>query len=121
METLLQIPVELTGSQTKSISKTTKLTFESQENVPPELISRITGSVGKTGWLCFLPEERQIDTLDVIGLPEISVEKGEKTPGQRMRAVIWRIWEKGGKTGDFITFYSSKMEQIIEHLKEKLD
>jgi len=119
-ETLLQIPCELTGSQTKSVSKTTKLTFESQESVPPELISRITAYVGKTGWLCFLPEERQIDVLDVVGLPEIKVDKDRKSQATRLRAVLWRLWEQEGKVGDSETFYNAKMEQLIEHYKEKL-
>lgn len=120
-ETLLQIPCELTGSQTKSVSKTTKLTFESQENVSPELISRITANVGRTGWLCFLPEERKIDVLDVVGLPEIKTEKDRKSQSVRLRAVLYLLWEKGGKVGDSETFYNAKMEQLIEHFKEKLD
>lgn len=121
-ESLLQIPCELIGSQTKSVTKTTKLTFESQESVPTDLIARITQLVGKTGWLVFLAEERPIDALDVVALPPVQwEEEGNKSPSQRMRAVIWRLWEKNGKQGEFDEYYKSKMNKLIEVLKEKLD
>lgn len=120
-DTLLQIPCELTGSTTKSVTQTTKLTFESQQAVPPELIARITAKMGHVGWLAFLVGERQIDSLDVLKLPEITVEKGRKSQAERIRGVIWRIWEKNGKMGDSEAFYNSKTEQIIEHLKKQLE
>jgi len=119
-ETLLQIPAELTGSQTKSVSKTTKLTFESQESVPPELISKITAKVGKTGWLCFLAEERPLDVLDVVGLPEIKAEKGEKSKSARLRGVLYRLWEQTGRVGDSETHYQIHMEKYIEHVKSRI-
>ena len=120
-ETLLQIPVELIGSQTKSVTKTTKLQFETQETVPPELIARITAQMGKVGWLSFLVGETPLDSLDVVALPEIKVEKDRKSQAERLRAVIWRLWEKNGKVGDSEAFYNSKTEQIIEHLKKQLE
>jgi len=120
-ETLLTIPCELTGSATRSISKTTKLVFESQEQVPPELIARITEKVGKTGHLCFLVGERQIDTLDVLNLPEIKTEKGEKTKGQRLRASLFRLWEAQGKVGSSEEHYNIHMEKLIDHVKAKIE
>lgn len=120
-EQILQIAAELTGSSTKSVSRTTKLTFESQESVPPELIAKVTSLVGKTGWLAFLVSDRPIDTLDVVSLPELSTETGRKSQAERIRAVLWRLWEKNGKAGDSETFYNQKTEQIIEHLKKQLD
>ena len=120
MDSILQIACELTGSSTKSVSKTTKLVFESQENVPPELIARITTSVGKTGWLAFLVSERPIDSLDVINLPELPTEKDRKSQATRMRAILWRLWEQEGKPGDSETYYAAKMEALLEMLKSKL-
>lgn len=119
-ETLLQIPCELTGSATKSISKTTKLTFESQENVPAELISKITQNVGKTGWLCFLPEERQIDTMDVMDLPEIKVSKDEKSKALRLRNALYVLWEATGKVGTSEEHYNVQTEKLIDFIKGKI-
>ena len=119
-ETILSIPCELTSSATKSISKTTKLTFESSETVPPELIARITANVGKTGYVCFLVGERPIDTLDVLNLPELPIEKDRKSQASRIRSVLYRLWEQEGRNGDSETHYQIRTEQLIEMLKAKL-
>lgn len=120
-EELLQIICELTDTNTKAIRKTTKLVFETQENVPQELLARITTNVGRVGHLSFLVGEKPIDVLDVISLPDIVEERGRKSQAQRLRAVLWRLWEKGGKVGDAETFYNVKTEAIIEHLKKQLE
>lgn len=120
-ETILQIPVELTGSSTRAVSKTTKLQFETQEAVNPELIARITAKMGRVGWLSFLVGEKQIDTLDVVGLPDIKVEKGEKTKGQRLRASLFRLWQAQGKVGSSEEHYNIHMERLIDHVKSKIE
>ena len=119
-ETLLQIPAELVSSATRSVSKTTKLTFESQENVPPELISKITENIGRTGWLCWLVSERKIDALDVISLKEIKGEKDKKSKAERLRAALYILWQKEGEIGSSEEFYQAKMERFIDHVKEKI-
>lgn len=55
-------------------------------------------------------------------IPEFIPEfKGEKSPSQRLKAVIYRLWEKNGSKGDSESFYRSTMEKLIESLKERLD
>ena len=120
MEKILQIPCELISSATRSISKTTKLTFESQEAVPSDLIAQLTQCVGQTGWLTFLAEKRQIDTLDIVNLPEITIEKGEKSKATRLRSSLYRLWESEGKQGDFETAYNVQMEKLIDFVKSKI-
>jgi hypothetical protein len=59
-------------------------------------------------------ELNQVDNLD----PEIDA----KTPGQRLRSVLYILWsttdEEGHKTFD--TYYKAKMETIISHMKSKI-
>ncbi len=45
----------------------------------------------------------------------------DKTPSQRQRAVLYRLWEQN-KAGynTFESYYRAKMEQHITQLKEKL-
>ena len=56
-------------------------------------------------------------------LPDIEVDKelNQKTPGQRLRAVLYVLWEQKGKQTEFETFYKEKMEKIIEQIKQKLE
>lgn len=118
---LLQIPVELVKAETRSVSKDTKLTFVSQETVSPELIAKFVGYTGKVGYLSFLPGAEVIQPEDVVDLPEVRRLKEEKSPSMRLRAVLFRTWEQEGKPGQFETWYASRMEQIIEHYKSKLE
>lgn len=118
---LLTIPCELLSTMTKSISKTSRFVFESQENILPALIASVTEKVGKTGYLCFLVGEKPIDPMDVIDLPEIKVEKGRKSQAERIRATLWLVWKKNGEIGDAETFYNAKTEQYLDYLKKQLE
>jgi hypothetical protein len=63
---------------------------------------------------------------DDISEKDVPTEKadagtGQKTSSQRLRAVIYVWWEQKGKPGSFEDFYRSKLEVLIEYVKEKLD
>jgi hypothetical protein len=45
----------------------------------------------------------------------------KKSPSQRLRAVLYRLWEASGYQVDFDGFYQAEMERIIEGVKEKLN
>lgn len=121
---LLQIPAELVKAEMRSLTKDAKLTFTTQEAVKPELLMQIISKTGETGWLSFLVGARKLDTLDVIHLPEIAQDKGEKTKAQRLRAVIHIYWEEQKKEGLTTAtseeFYGITMEKFIDHIKSKL-
>lgn len=71
------------------------------------------------GWLCFAPNEDQIE------IPEKDAELETKTESQRLRATLYVLYkqevDKGSFTGTFNTFYKERMEQLIEVIKKKLD
>lgn len=71
------------------------------------------------GWMLFAPT----DSVDEADIPpeKANAGVGIKTQSQRLRAVIYRIWEQKGKPLDFESYYRSKMEMLIESLKEKLE
>ena len=57
---------------------------------------------------------QEIDELD-----KFDVEISGKTKSQRLRNVLYRVFE-GCEESDFNTFYSIEMEKIIEHYKLKI-
>lgn len=61
------------------------------------------------------PLELKSDLLEVKG------ETETKTCSQRLRGVIYVLYEQKGKEGDFEQFYKRQMEKIIDVMKEKLD
>lgn len=71
------------------------------------------------GWFFF--HEKPIKEIDMKQLPDVNFEKWEKHPSQRMRAVLFRLWEQTDQKKTFEEFYREKMEQLIEMLKEKIN
>lgn len=70
------------------------------------------------GWLCFAPNENEIE------IPKEKAELGGKTSSERLHDVLY-VWymqetENGKFVGLFDTFRKEKMEKIIEGVKSKL-
>lgn len=62
---------------------------------------------------------RQMDEEKVSQLKLAAPSK--KTPSQRLRAVIYRVWETRSSGMDFEQFYASEMEGIIDSFKLELE
>lgn len=73
----------------------------------------------KEGWLLFSPNNE----MELVDIPDEKANSmtGQKTQAQRLRAVIYLIWEKQGKKGDFESFYRAYTERLIEREKSNLD
>src|SRR3990172_4031643 len=114
---IFQIPAEMIKAETKR-NKSIRLIFDSQENISAEELKRLFEWRDNLGWLTFSIRTIEID--DLKELPELKTDN-KKTPSQRMRAIIYRIWEKDNHSyEDFNLFYLWYMEKIIEKLKDKL-
>jgi hypothetical protein len=61
----------------------------------------------------------ELESEMVDATPLVSGKK-HKTPSQRLRSVIYRIWEQNSNE-DFEVFYQNEMNKIIEHYRNKLD
>jgi len=74
----------------------------------------------KQGWLFFKETSFKPEEVDI---PDITPEfVGEKTPSQRERAVLYKIWElTTSREITFEQFYRQEMEIRIDKLKERLD
>jgi hypothetical protein len=51
---------------------------------------------------------------------KVAAKKGTKSRSQRLRNVIYRLWEQQGH-GEFEPFYDNQMEQLIDGYKEQLN
>lgn len=60
--------------------------------------------------------------VDSVVVPDKIVEIDEgKTPSQRQRAILYRLWEHHKKPlKTFEVYYRSQMEKINDHLKSQL-
>ncbi len=94
------------------------LSFDTRELTAEEIFT-IMSLRHTEGWLCFAPNENEIE------VPEEKAELDEKSASERLRSVLF-VWykqqtEKGKFVGLFETFKKEKMEVIIEMIKGKLD
>jgi hypothetical protein len=100
--------------------KTLKVTFETIELNPQELLG-IVENLGSYGYLAFKKEPFSEKERQQIESLETNLEDNMKTPSQRLRAVLYRNYERdqqGFKS--FATYYEHAMEKLIDHYKGKL-
>ena len=98
-----------------------RLQVDLDKELNPDENAKIFALYNKLGWFIFKEAEIKPDDIDV---PEFLKDiKTDKSPQQRLRAVLFRLWEQqgGGKTGLFDDFYKRRIEMLIDQVKEKLD
>jgi len=98
-----------------------KLTFETSEPSEDQALA-IHNNLLCAGYLAFKDEPFRDEELKQLEDLKSDFELKNKTPGQRLRAVLYRLWEQhpeGFKS--FPLYYEFKMDQITEHFKGKLD
>ena len=116
---IFQIPADLV-SYGKLKDRGFKLVFETGE-LSPEQVANIHYGSSKVGWLAFAPDPFATAQLEEIEKVKVEFNDTGKPPSQRLRAVLFRLYEQkpeGYKT--FNDYYTSKMEMLITHLKGKL-
>lgn len=113
---MLKISSQIEKFESRS-DNTWKLIIGTQE-LHSEDVAELAMLKGKQGWFVF--SESGITEKDI---PIEKVEfKNDKTQGQRLRAVIYRLWEQDPMGySEFELFYKAKTEKIIDWLKEKLN
>jgi hypothetical protein len=114
---------QITGciSGIKTMSNWWRISFDTQEGMSGDAISRLTDLKDKISWLTV--SHRIIEPDDIIDLPAIkSIEPDEKSPSQRLRAALFVMWKQhpeGFATDE--DHYKYYLNKFIEHVKSKLD
>lgn len=93
-----------------------KLVFETQE-LSAQMAANLLEQRNQQGWLIFAPSNSTVTVPDEPP-PEF---KADKTPSQRLRAVLFVLWKQEGSKADFDAFYRGKMERMIDWVKDKLE
>ncbi len=72
----------------------------------------------------YLLSDSNIDPASEALIDDLHLKDGKKskTPAQRLRAVLFRVFEQeGGKEENYDDWYKERMEEIINHYKKKLN
>jgi len=113
----LSLPAAITRISTMR-DKTVRLQVDCQE-MSSENMAELFKLNDKLGWFFFA--DQTIKEINKKDLPEIKFDRDERTPGQRMRAVLYVLWERTNKEITFEQYYREQAEKIIVWLKSKLD
>jgi len=117
-ETLLSVPAEIKKAETMS-DRGLKLVIYTQElnSADSAALFKLKGNSG-----FFLFKSTKISESDVATIPnEIKEFKTDRTPSERLRAVIYRVWEQTAQKESFQQFYGRHIDQICEQYKEQLN
>ena len=105
--------------------------FVGTPELSKETMVNVFNLIKRPGYVLISANSINQDQIDAVEKASTNAEFSEKTPSQRMRAVIYKLWEKTQPKSlngdgemeyvDFDLFYKRQMNKIIEHFKTKLD
>lgn len=117
---MLTIPV-IFKSFRSLVDKTLSITFETSE-ISPADVGQLATKQGTFGYLAFKDEPFTDVEKEALEALKTDFDDKGKTHGQRLRAVLYRLWEKDNEGRKvFHDYYIAKMETLIDHFKGKLD
>jgi hypothetical protein len=116
-EALFQAPGIVQSVKTL-VDGTIKLDVALQE-VSPDEMALLFGLARKPGWILVKPNEIVQEDIPTI---EADFEMGEtKSPGQRLRGVLYRYWEQQtSQKQPFEVFYRAQLDRVIDRFKQEL-
>ena len=96
-----------------------------------ETMVNVFSLIKRPGYVLVSTSQIKQEQIDAVEKATTDYEFNEKTSSQRLRAVIYKLWEKiqpkqmngDGQLEhvDFDLYYKAKMNKIINHLKTQLD
>ncbi len=111
----IQLPASLDGISTKKDGslgvRITTQELNSEQKV------HLMEYLNQFGWFCFKPNEFKESEL-----PSKDAEGNKrKTPAQRLRSILFLLWDRSDKSMTADQYYEREIERIIEHFKKQLD
>lgn len=102
------------------VDKTWKLVFSTQE-LTPDKATELHKALHKLIVLALKDDVFQAPEIDILNKIEVQYDDKGKSPAKRLRNVLFVLWEQD-KQGieDFEVFYTTRVERIINQIKDKL-
>lgn len=100
--------------------RSVKVVFETGELAPSQA-GDIQANILKAGFLAFKSDPFTDKEKELLSSLETEYPDG-KTPSQRQRNYLFRIWENNQEGFEtFTQYYEYRMEKILKQLKNELD
>lgn len=107
---------QLSGVKSRK-DRTFRVELDTQEL--GEDAAKLFALLGSQGWALFSPN----DDITEEDIPEVRADAAldDKSPSQRLRAVLFVYWKQRGQKEPWEVFYTSHMERLIERVKDQLE
>jgi len=112
--------------QVKTMARSVRITFDSQEVLTPAQMAELFALYERVGWFFFLDGNRPLD-VDLLSLPDLKPEEGQKSRAVRLRNTLYRVWEREHKgnpkslySEDSDAHYNHVLDRLIDKYKERL-
>ena len=116
---MLILPSQIEQITTRK-DKTWRLTIGTNE-LSPEQAGELVKLNQEFCYLALKKDEFKTRDQDILAGIQSEFEFSVKPPAQRLRAVLYRLWEMDNEGyKDFELYYRFRMEKIIDHFKSKL-
>ena len=100
---------------------TLSINIHTQE-LPEETMMRVFSLRKSPGMVLISSDDISKAEVEEVEKFTTDFEVGKtKTASQRLRAVLYRVWEQGDQNYDFVLWYESQMERIINKYKTTLE
>jgi len=110
----VQFPAQLMKIETRT-DGSIKVLIETQE-LSGEEAAKLFGYRGALGYVTFTP-----NAISEVYVPESTAAYDGKSPSQKMRSVLYLLWEQSGKKVDtFEQYYAQQVERMTNQLKDRL-
>ncbi len=97
-----------------------KIVIGTQEMNPAD-VATLASMQNQVAFVAINPDPFTSEQKEVIENTKAELSENGKTHGQRLRGVIYRLWEQDNEGyKEFHDFYIVKMDKIINHYKTKL-
>jgi len=91
------------------------------QELTDETMMRVFNLRKKPGMVLISSGDITKQEIDAVENFTSDFEFNGKTPSQRLRSVLYKVWEQSSQDFDFPIWYESQMERIINKYKATLD
>ena len=102
------------------VDRSWRLTLGTQE-LSPDMIGTLGSMQNQVCFVAINPDPFTTKQKEIIENTKAELSDNGKTHGQRLRGVLYRMWEQDNEGHkDFHDYYIIHMDKIISHFKTKL-
>jgi len=99
--------------------RSVSLTFITNNEQTSEQLMELDKQIDQRGILYFKPKG-VLTTAEADELDNVDIELEGKTQSQRLRNVLFVLWQQSDTNIEFKEFYKQKTELIIQQIKDRL-